>query len=117
MTTFSGRAARWCLAMPLMLLCTAGMAADFPYEHELLLDAPPMPGSKRMPSLEVDARGGATIDLWCNSAKAQLVVAGETVTILIGAKTQQQCEAERMRADDELLAALQEVTGWRMGNT
>ena len=38
---------------------------DFPFEHELLLDAHPMKGSKRIPVLSVEPDGTATIDLWC----------------------------------------------------
>ena len=103
--------------LALVLSVTAALAADFPYDQELLLDAAPMRGSKRVPSLEVGAKGEASIDLWCNTVPAQLVVAGDTITILTGTMTKKQCEAERMQADDALLAALQDVTGWRMGAT
>ena len=50
---------------------------DFPFEHELLLDARPMKGSKRIPTLSVEPDGTATIDLWCNSMKAQINVNGD----------------------------------------
>ena len=45
--------------------------------------------------------------------QAQFVIAGDTLTILPGEKSEQACAPERMQADDDLLAALQEVTGWR----
>jgi heat shock protein HslJ len=87
--------------------------SEFPFGRELLLDAPPMKGSKRVPSLEIAENGLADIELWCGGVKGQLVVAGDTITILTGAKTERSCTAERMRGDDDLLAALNEVTNWR----
>ncbi len=94
---------------------TPAAAAErgFPYNTELVLDARPMRGSKRVPMLVIGAQGETTIEAWCNTVKAQMVVAADTVTILTGSKTDQQCAAERMRGDDELLAALTEVTNWR----
>ena len=57
------------------LVTTAPVAtaqdAGFPYDRELLLDANPMPGSKRVPSIEVSGNGSAVIDLWCASARGQ----------------------------------------------
>ena len=88
-------------------------AADFPYDMEMMLDARPMRGSKRVPLIEVRPTGQASIDLWCNSLKTQFVIAADTVTIMSGEKTEQQCTPERMRADEELLAALLAVTSWR----
>jgi len=85
----------------------------FPYNSELIMDAKPMRGSKRVPMLVIGAQGEATIEGWCNNVKAQLVVAADTVTVLTGASTEQQCPAERMRADEELMAALMEITHWR----
>ena len=78
-----------------------------------MLDAQPMRGSKRVPMLVIGAQGQTSIEGWCNTVKAQMVVAADTVTILTGTKTDQQCAPERMRGDDELLAALTEVTNWR----
>ena len=85
----------------------------FPYNSELVLDAKPMRGSKRIPMLVIGAQGDTSIEAWCNTVKAQMVVAGDTLTILTGGKTEEQCAAERVRADDEFLAALTEVTHWR----
>jgi heat shock protein HslJ len=102
-----------------VIFMTAGLApaaADdrgFPYDSELLLDVKPMKGSKRIPMLDVGPKGEASIDLWCNTVKAQIVVADDTVTILAGPKTEFQCAPDRMREDDALLAALLQVTKWR----
>ena len=86
---------------------------EFPFGRELLLDAPPMKGSKRVPSLDIAENGLADIELWCNAVKGKLVVAGDTITILTGAKTERPCTPERMRGDDDMLTALTEVTNWR----
>jgi heat shock protein HslJ len=90
-------------------------ADEFPFgQHELLLDAAPMRGSKKVPILDIGDTGAAEIDLWCNSVKAQLVVAGDTITIITGEASGRQCAPDRARADEDLLAALTDVTGWRM---
>jgi heat shock protein HslJ len=89
-------------------------AEGFPFGHELLLDASPMRGSKKVPMLDIGDAGTAEIELWCNSVKAQLVVAGATITIITGEPSARQCAPDRARADDDLLAALNGVTNWRM---
>jgi heat shock protein HslJ len=86
---------------------------SFPYDHELLLDAAPMKGSKRVPSLDIKPDGGAEIALWCNTVAAQLVVAGDTITIITGQGSGRQCPSDRVRADEDLLAALNQATNWR----
>jgi heat shock protein HslJ len=89
-------------------------ADGFPFGRELLLDAAPMRGSKKVPLLDIGESGTAEIELWCNSVKAQLVVAGDTITIITGEPSARQCPPDRARADEALLAALTDVTGWRM---
>jgi len=120
-------AATWagCMAGPLAGLAivagivlaggSAGIAADrsFPYDSTLLLEAKPMKGSKRVPILQIESRGGASIDLWCNRVQAQLVVVDATITIILGASTEKQCDPDRMQADEDLMGALQQVANWR----
>ena len=89
-------------------------AQPFPLGSELVLDADPMRGSKKIPVLDIRQNGAAEIELWCNSVKAQLVVAGNTITIITGEMSSRQCPTDRARADDELLTALNETTNWRM---
>jgi heat shock protein HslJ len=88
--------------------------AAFPYDREFRLDVKPMRGSKRIPGLEIGANGDATIDLWCNSVQAKLVVAADTITILTAPPPEMSCPPDRARGDEDLLAALNEVTNWRM---
>src|SRR5689334_2698497 len=91
----------------------ANAAESFPYNEELLLDARPMKGSKRVPMLDIRADGAVLIDLWCNSVEGQIVVADDTITILTGAKTDRPCTPERERGDQDVLSALEQVTNWR----
>jgi heat shock protein HslJ len=106
-------------AIALGIMVTIGSAAtvlaqeEFPFSQELLLDARPMKGSKRIPSIEVEADGTATIDLWCNSVQGQMDVNGAAITISLGEKTDRTCAPERAQADDDLMAALQQITSWR----
>jgi heat shock protein HslJ len=97
-----------------MVLATAAAAAEFPFEHELLLDAKPLPGSKRVPMLEILREGRAMIDLWCKSGDGRVEVSGDTIKITIEAMKLESCTPERMERDDALAAALAAVTQWRM---
>jgi heat shock protein HslJ len=102
------------LAASLIAAGTAAYAADrdFPFDQELMLEARQMPGSKRVPMLDIRGNGAVAIDLWCATVRAQFVVAQDTLTIVTGEKTAEQCAPERMSADDDLLDALSQVTGW-----
>ena len=95
-----------------MLGVARAAAQEFPFGRELMLDVAPMKGSKRVPMLEIDPKGIADIDLWCNSVKGQMVVAGDTITILTGQKTERTCPPERAQADDDVLWALNAETSW-----
>jgi heat shock protein HslJ len=105
------------LAGLLVAILMAGfpaLAADraFPDDGVLLLEAKPMKGSKRVPILQIESKSEASFDLWCNKVAAQLIVVNDTITILLGARTEKQCEADRMQADEDLMAALQQVANW-----
>jgi heat shock protein HslJ len=91
---------------------------SFPFESELIMDVSPMRGSRRIPNMDIRSNGAMALEMWCNRVDGQMVVAGDTITVLTGPTTSRQCPPERARADAELLAALQEVTNWRrQGNT
>jgi heat shock protein HslJ len=85
----------------------------FPFDSELFLDAQPMRGSKRIPNMDVAANGTIVLEMWCNRVDGQLVVAGDTITVMTGPATDRQCPAEQVRGDADLLSALGEVTNWR----
>jgi heat shock protein HslJ len=95
-------------------LTATASAQSFPYGTELVLDANPMRGSKKIPSIDIGQDGTADIDLWCNAVKARLVVAANTITIITGDVSAKQCPPDRAQADGELIAALNDVTAWRM---
>lgn len=85
----------------------------FPFSSELMLDAAPMRGSKRIPNLEIGRNGEVIIELWCKGARGQFSVAGETVVFVPGPVEDRGCPADRAAADDALLAALAEASTWR----
>jgi hypothetical protein len=85
----------------------------FPFGSELMLDAAPMHGSRRVPMIEIEDDGTASIDLWCASLKAQATVNNAAITIVPGDAPPAQCDPDRQARDAELLATLTQVTGWR----
>jgi heat shock protein HslJ len=91
----------------------AQASEPFPFGTELMLDTAPMRGSKRVPTIEIDDNGAASIDLWCASVKAQATVADAAITIVAGAAAPAQCDPDRQARDADLLAALTQATGWR----
>ncbi|NVO17359.1 MAG: META domain-containing protein [Rhodoplanes sp.] len=121
LATGGGRGA---CALALVLAASLGLAAGgvrqavaqdgFPYGQELRMDAEPMKGSKKIPVLDIADTGLADIELWCNAVKARLVVAADTITVLTGPRTDRSCPPERARGDEEVLAALNQATHWKV---
>jgi hypothetical protein len=112
---------RWRLRPVLLLglLLLAGLSevkaqnTGFPFNGELILDASPMPGSKRVPNMDIGADGALVLELWCDRVEGQAVVAGDTITVITGQPAERSCPPERARADAELIANLNAVTVWR----
>jgi heat shock protein HslJ len=99
-----------------VMISQAGVAIhaqEVPFEGELLLDARPMPGSKRIPNMDVAANGTIALEMWCNRVEGQVVVAGDTLTVITGQPTERGCSPEQARADADLIEALNSVTNWR----
>src|SRR5256885_692604 len=91
-------------------LVTAALAqSEFPYERDMVLDARPMRGSKRVPVLAIGTDGRVQIDLWCKRGQAQAVIAGDTVTLVLGTMADEPCTPERVQADEDMIAALSGV--------
>ena len=80
---------------------------------EMTLDAARLPGSKRIPDLDVGDHGEVVLELWCKGGKGQFSVAGNTVIFVPGQLQDSGCTPPRAQADDELVAALSEATTWR----
>lgn len=105
------------LLLGAMLACICSLqpthAEDFPFGMELTLDAAPMRGSKRVPLIEIGNNGEVQLSLWCKSATGQLSVAGDSVVFVPGQIRDDGCPPDRAAADDSLVAALSEATGWK----
>jgi|SRR6185437_8551831 hypothetical protein len=94
-------------------LVPAQADSSFPFGMEMQLDAAPLPGSKRIPDLDIGDSGATILELWCKSGKGQFSVAGNTVVFVAGPMQDRACPADRAQADDELIAALSAATTWR----
>ena len=57
---------------------------SFPFDHELILDAAPMRGSKRIPIIEIAENGIASIQLWCASVRGQANIGADSIAIVAG---------------------------------
>ena len=119
-----------CVYFFVLLIAAAaasGAAAGdaFPFGTELILDASPMGGSKRIPMLEIEDDGAASIDLWCTSLRGQATVTDDSITIVPGAPTSlvpgqpaadpqaMPCDPDRQASDAALVSALSQVSKWR----
>ena len=72
-----------------------------------------MPGSKRVPIMTVAGDGKMVLQMWCNQVDGQLVVAGDTITVVAGTPTERACPPERVQGDADLLETLAAVTNWK----
>ena len=88
-------------------------AQEFPFGLEMTLEAARMPGSKRIPSLDIGDNGEVTLELWCKGGKGQFSVAGNTVIFVPGQIQDRSCPPARAQADDDLVAALGSVETWK----
>ena len=89
-------------------------AADgFPFGMEMTLDAARLPGSKRVPDLDIGDHGEVLLELWCKGGKGQFSIAGNTVIFVAGPIEDRACPANKAQLDDELVAALTEATTWK----
>ncbi|MFB9264236.1 META domain-containing protein [Bradyrhizobium erythrophlei] len=102
----------------MLLAATCGsiravVAQEFPFGFEMMLDAARMPGSKRIPSLDIGDNGEVSLELWCKGGKGQFSVAGNTIIFVPGAMEPRNCPPDRAQADDDLLAALGDIATWK----
>ena len=114
---------RGAFAAVLILLASGAAvpAETFPFDRELLLDAAPMRPGKRMPLLAVEPNGNARIDLWCRTVPAHVEISDAAIKIEAGPLPEDmpamqsagQCTPERVQADEQFLATLTQMTGWR----
>ncbi len=103
-----------CAAVAMLAMSTVARAEDgFPFGTEMTLEALPQPGSKRIPNLEIGDHGEVILELWCKGGKGQFSVAGNTVIFVPGQFENRDCPPARAQADDDLLAALSDVSTWK----
>jgi heat shock protein HslJ len=98
-----------------VIALSAALLGSAPAEaqEEMTLETARMPGSKRIPSLEIGDNGEVVLELWCKGGNGQFSVAGNTIIFVPGAMESRSCPPDRAQADDELIAALSDVATWR----
>jgi heat shock protein HslJ len=101
------------LALAGPIVPAAAADAAFPFGSELALDAAPPPGSKRVPTIEIDQDGAASFNLWCARASGSATVTDDAITITPTKALPSQCPPDSISQDAALLAALSQVTNWR----
>ena len=87
--------------------------STFPFGRELVLDAAPQPGSKRVPMIEIDQDGAASFYLWCANVRGSANVGDDTINIVPTTPLPSQCSQDEISRDAGLLAQLSQMTGWR----
>jgi hypothetical protein len=88
-------------------------AQDFPFDQEMLLEAKRLPDSRRVPMLEIQSGGRATVDMWCHNAVADVAVNGNEIKFTFTSATPEGCTAERIELDQAMAKGLLAVTNWR----
>ncbi len=86
--------------------CPAIGGEPFPFGSELMLDVAPMHGSKRVPMLEIEDDGSASIDLWCASCARRPLSATVRSRIVAGRRCRRNARRSASAGDADLLAAL-----------
>jgi len=108
------RVSRYLAAGVAAMLAATAAAAEFPFERELLLEAKPLPGSKRVPMLEITRDGRAIIDLWCRSGEGRVKLEDDMIEFTLGPMREEGCTPERTQRDEAMAEALAKVANWRM---
>src|SRR6201995_6196644 len=99
--------------LPIPALDCARAADGFPFGMEMTLDAARLPGSKRVPDLDIGDQGEVVLELWCKGGKGQFSIAGNTVIFVAGPIEDRACPANKAQLDGELVAALTGSTTWK----
>ena len=86
--------------------------ASFPFGSALVLDAAPLPGTKRVPMIEIEENGDASFYLWCASARGSANVGQDTISLTPTTALPSQCTPDQISRDADLLVQLSQMTGW-----
>jgi hypothetical protein len=106
----------FCLLLGFLAASPLGAFASdavFPFGRALLLDVPPLPGSKRVPMIEIEEDGTASIYLWCAAVRGSANVGDDTISITPTTPMPSQCTPDQISRDAALLVQLSQMTGWR----
>jgi META domain len=113
---------RW-WSMSALAAVAIGMAAvvpahaqTFPFDQEMLLETRPLPGSRRVPMIEVHPNGKASVDMWCHSAVAEIAITGNEIKFTFVSAKPENCTPERIELDQKMAKELLEITHWRRKN-
>jgi hypothetical protein len=101
-----------CIALAAAIVPAAANDGGFPFGSELALDTAPLPGTKRVPTIEIDEDGAAAFNLWCARLSGSASVTDDAITITPTKALSAQCTPEQISQDAALLAALSQVTTW-----
>jgi hypothetical protein len=109
---------RFAFCLVLGFLAAASLPASasdnsFPFGSALVLDALPQPGSKRVPMIEIEESGDASLYLWCASVRGSAKVGDTTISIVPTTPLPSQCTPDQISRDADLLTQLAQVSGWR----
>ena len=111
------------LSMSALAAVAIGMAAavpahaqTFPFDQEMLLETRPLPGSRRVPMMEVHPNGKASVDMWCHSAVAEIAITGNEIKFTFVSAKPENCTPERIELDQKMAKELLEITQWRRKN-
>ncbi len=102
-----------CVALAGAIMPATASDTAFPFGSELALDAAPLPGSKRVPTIEIDEDGAAAFNLWCARVSGSASVTADAITIVPSKTLSAQCTPDQLTQDAALLTALSQVTNWR----
>jgi hypothetical protein len=64
------------------LVPAAANDSSFPFGSAFFLDADPLPGSKRIPMIEIEDNGTAAFNLWCSTVEGTASVADDKISIV-----------------------------------
>ena len=103
-------------AAAIVLVAAPANAQSFPFDQEMLLEVRPLPGSRRVPMMEVHPNGKASVDMWCHSAVAQITITGNNVKFDFVSAKPENCTPERIERDQAMAKAMLEITQWRRNN-
>jgi hypothetical protein len=104
----------WCFVLLAAAMAPASASeTSFPFGRALLLDAAPLAGSKRVPMIEIEEDGSASIYLWCAGVRASANVGNDTISITPTTPLPSHCTPDQITRDAALLVQLSQMTGWR----